>query len=246
MTHHHSNRNHLSRFKAALAGASCLALITWAQPASALIVFDPKNYVENLLSAARALEQIENQVKQLQNEAQMILKMDLNLEQLGSSVAGDLQSSMNGIKELIDKADGIAMSVTETQSETKRLFPSEYASALSNDDSLKLASERWTETLDAFKRSMALEAKVTEATATDSTVLSDLLTKSSSSIGNLQVQQAGNELLGLSVKQQLQLQNLLASGERAQHLDRARAMAEQEEARLRFKTFLGDGTAYTR
>jgi type IV secretion system protein TrbJ len=246
MTHHHSNRIHLSRFKAALAGAGCLAVMVLAQPASALIVFDPKNYVENLLSAARALEQIENQVKQLQNETQMILKMDLNLEQLGSSVVGDLQSSMKDIKDLIDKADGIAMSVTETQSETKRLFPSEYASALSTDESLKLASERWTETLDAFKRSMALEAKVTEATATDSNVLSDLLTKSSSSIGNLQVQQAGNELLGLSVKQQLQLQNLMAAGERAQHLDRARALAEQEEARLRFKTFLGDGTAYTR
>ncbi len=246
MTNHTFKQSRPSRLKTVLAAASCLTLLALAQPSSALIVFDPKNYVENLLSAARALEQIENQVKQLQNEAQMILQMDLNLEQLGSSVVGDLQSSMKDIKALIDKADGIAMSVTETQSETQRLFPSDYASALSNDESLKMASERWTETLDAFKRSMALEAKVTEATAADSNVLSDLLVMSSSSIGNLQVQQAGNELLGLSVKQQLQLQNLMASGERAQHLDRARALAEQEEARLRFKTFLGDGTAYTK
>lgn len=246
MKHDINRSSTKTRFKSALAAASCLTLLLFAQPAAALIVFDPRNYVENLLSAARALEQIENQVKQLQNEAQMILKMDLNLEQLGSSVVGDLKSSFKEIEDLIDKADGIALSVTETQSETKRLFPSDYAAALTNDESFKLASERWTETLDAFKRSMALEAKITEATATDSGVLSELLVKSSSSVGNLQAQQAGNELLGLSVKQQLQLQNLMAAGERAQHLDRARALAEQEEARLRFKTFLGDGTAYTR
>ena len=41
------------------------------QSAAQLTVFDPVNYQENLLSAARALEQINNQVRQLQNQAQM-------------------------------------------------------------------------------------------------------------------------------------------------------------------------------
>ena len=75
-------------------------------------------------------------------------------------------------------------------------------------------------------------------------MLADLLSKSSTAVGNLQVQQAGNELVGLSVKQQLQLQNMLAANQRAQSLERARNLASQEEARLRFKTFVGDGTAY--
>jgi P-type conjugative transfer protein TrbJ len=231
---------------ASLALATAITSSTFlAKPAHAITVFDPWNYKENLLTAIRSLEEIDNQVKQLTHEAQMLMKMDLNLEQLGSSVAGNLQNSMGEIKSLLDKANGLALSVSETDAKLKVLFPDDYAAALTSDESLKQAKSRWTETLSAFKRSMSLEAKVVENTTEDGNVLSDLLSKSSSAVGNLQVQQAGNELVGLSVKQQLQLQNMLAANQRAQSLERARQLASQEEARLRFKTFVGDGTAYS-
>ena len=42
-----------------------------AQPAAALTFVDPVNLVQNTLTAIRTLEQINNQIKQLQNEAQM-------------------------------------------------------------------------------------------------------------------------------------------------------------------------------
>jgi P-type conjugative transfer protein TrbJ len=234
----------------ALASALALATgitVTTMLPTSAkaLVVFDPWNYEQNLLSAVRNLEEVQNQIKQLTNEAQALAKMDLNLTQLGSSIGGDLKSQMNDIKSLLDKANGIALSVSATDSEMKKLFPSDYAEALTNDQSLAQAKNRWTETLSAFKRSMSLEAKIVENTTEDGNVLSDLLSKSSSAVGNLQVQQAGNELVGLSVKQQLQLQNMLAADQRAQSLERARQLASQEEARLRFKTFVGDGAAYS-
>lgn len=239
-------------FKFHLALAASLALATGAtatilmvRPAHAITVFDPWNYKENLLTAIRSLTEIENQVKQLTNEAQMLMKMDLNLEQLGSSVAGDLKDSMGEIKSLLDQANGIAMDVKETEDKIKDLFPDDYATALTNDQSLSQAKTRWDETLSAFKRSMSLEAKVVENTTEDGTVLSDLLAKSGSAVGNLQVQQAGNELLGLGIKQQLQLQNLMAADQRAQALERARALSSQEELRLRFQTFVGDGIAYT-
>jgi len=46
--------------------AGVLALCP-AQSAAQLTVFDPANFQQNLLSAARALEQINNQVLTLQN-----------------------------------------------------------------------------------------------------------------------------------------------------------------------------------
>ena len=52
----------------------------------------PLNYQEISLAAARALQQINNQVRQLQNQAQIILRMDQNLLRLGSS---DLTGSCN-------------------------------------------------------------------------------------------------------------------------------------------------------
>jgi P-type conjugative transfer protein TrbJ len=229
-----------------LTAASLMAAVAMnSSSADAWVVFDPWNYQQNLLTAIRSLEEIQNQVKQLTNEAQALAKMDLNLEQLGSSIGGDLKSSMGEIKSLLDKADGIALTVSATDAEMKKLFPSDYASALTNDQSLLAAKTRWDETLSAFKRSMSLEAKVVENTNEDGNALSDLLSKSSTAIGNLQVQQAGNELIGLSVKQQLQLQNLIAADQRAQSLERARALASQEESRLRFKTFVGTSQAYT-
>jgi P-type conjugative transfer protein TrbJ len=237
----------LKRLKFGLLTAASLALgvAVHGTSAQAWVVFDPWNYQQNLLTAIRSLEEIQNQVKQLTNEAQALAKMDLNLEQLGSSIGGDLKSSMGEIKSLLDKADGIALSVNATDTEMKKLFPSDYASALTNDQSLQAAKTRWDETLSAFKRSMSLEAKVVENTNEDGNALSDLLSKSSTAIGNLQVQQAGNELIGLSVKQQLQLQNLIAADQRAQNLERARSLASQEESRLRFKAFVGTSQAYT-
>ncbi|MCB8835537.1 P-type conjugative transfer protein TrbJ, partial [Escherichia coli] len=42
-------------------------------PAYAIIVFDPSNYAQNVLQAARALQQINQQITSLQNEAQMLI-----------------------------------------------------------------------------------------------------------------------------------------------------------------------------
>lgn len=216
-----------------------------ASPAEALTVFDPWNYKENLLTAIRELEQIQNQVKQLANEAQALMNMDKELAGLGSSISGDLTSQLGEIKSLIDRADGIALSVTETETAYKALFPATYEQALTSDESLKAAETRWDETLAAFKRSMSLQAEVTEGNDEDSRQLSDLLGKSASAIGNLQVQQAGNELIGLNIKQGIELQTMMAAEARAQGLDRARALSAQAESRLRFKSFMGDGKAYT-
>jgi P-type conjugative transfer protein TrbJ len=243
--HIRANKIHLALAASLMLATGVVGTTMLAIPAQAITVFDPWNYKENLLTAIRSLTEIENQVKQLTNEAQMLMKMDLNLEQLGSSVAGDLKSSMEEIKSLLDEANGISMKVTETDSALKDLFPDDYATALSNDQALSQAKTRWDETLSAFKRSMSLQAKVIENTTEDGTVLADLLSKSSTAVGNLQVQQAGNELLGLGIKQQLQLQNLMAADQRAQALERARALSSEEESRLRFKTFAGDGQAYT-
>ena len=143
----------LSKLKSSvLISTTTLLLMGAPLPASAFIVFDPANYQQNLLSAVRALQEVENQVKQLTNEAQMLTKMDLNLTSLGSSVGGDLKSSLGEIQSLLKKADGIALSVTQTESEMKRLFPSQYNAALSNDQSFKMASDRKSTRLNSSHR----------------------------------------------------------------------------------------------
>jgi P-type conjugative transfer protein TrbJ len=56
--------------KVAIAGLTAMSLAVLPVPASAQMpVFDSTNYAQNLLQAARALEQINHQVSSLQNEA---------------------------------------------------------------------------------------------------------------------------------------------------------------------------------
>jgi len=66
--------------------AASLIAITLAsgfQSVSAqLVVFDPNNYAQNVLTAARALQQINNQIVSLQNQAQMLINQARNLATL--------------------------------------------------------------------------------------------------------------------------------------------------------------------
>ncbi len=46
------------------------------------IIYDPSNYAQNVLTAARTREQINNQITQLQNEAQMLINQARDLASL--------------------------------------------------------------------------------------------------------------------------------------------------------------------
>ena len=237
------NRHALKRTAstaALIAGLALSALTLTSQPASAWrTVFDPWNYRQNILTAVRSLSEVKQQIEQLRNEAQMILKMDLDLTSLGSTISPELVRTLSEIKTLMDQGNAIRMQVEQTTQEMQRLFPDEFAASLTGDEMVRDAKERWDQTLAAWKRSANLQAKIAENTDQDAGLLDTLLDRSRSAVGNLQASQAGNELTGLSVKQSLQLQQLMAAQYRAETLDRSRRMAAEEEARVRFNSFLG-------
>lgn len=221
--------------------------VAWASPCHAqLTVFDPANYQQNLLSALRALDAVNNQVRQLQNEAQMLLRMDRHLQSLPGSISPQLSQVLSAMQRQLSSGDAIALKVQETDAAFARLFPNTFADTLTSDDILRQSRARWDETHAAFKRAALLQGQITESTTTDSRLLADILSRSEGSVGALQAAQAGNELTALHVKQALQLQALLAAQTRAETIDRSRAVVAQQEARQQFKSFIGDGRAYTR
>src|SRR5262245_40814911 len=69
-----------------------------------VVVFDPSNYSQNLLTAARVLEQINNQVRGLENQAQSLLNQAKHLAGLPTSVVGQLSSTINQMNSLIAQA----------------------------------------------------------------------------------------------------------------------------------------------
>ena len=96
-----------------------------------------------------------------------------------------------------------------------------------------------------MRRVALLQGQVIDHVDGDTRLLDAAMARSRNAAGALEVTQAGNEISGLSVKQALQLQGLIAAQQRAETLARARDLAAEDEARQRFKTFLGNGQAYT-
>jgi P-type conjugative transfer protein TrbJ len=175
----------------------------------------------------------------------MLQRMDQNLVRLGSSISPDLQRTLGDIQTQLRAGEGIALRLQATQSGYDQLFPHAASSALSTDAVLRNAQSRWNEEYAAFRRAALLQGQIGESIDTDTRLLGDAMARSRNAAGALEAAQAGNELTGLSVKQALALESLLAAQHRAQTLTRARDLAAEDEARQRFKTFIGTGSAYT-
>ncbi len=229
-----------------LLGAGLALVIGLAPTAShALTVFDPLNYEQNLLSAIRALDTVENQIRQLQNQAQALARMDRNLLPQSGSIGPQLQTTLSSLRAQVAQGEALALTVRETDAAYQRLFPTAFSEALTGNEAIGAAKSRWDEAYASFKRAALLQGHVTESVGNDGRLLDEILGRSQSAVGALQASQAGNELAALGVKQTLQLQTLIAAQYRAETTERARSIVAQEEARQRFQRFLGDGRAYT-
>ncbi|WP_308222954.1 hypothetical protein [Sphingomonas sp. J344] len=119
-------------FRAAITIA--LATPMLAAPASAQIsVFDPTNYAQNLLTAARALSQINNQIQSLQNEATMLANMAKNMKPGEFPQFEALKARLAQIDTLMDRAQGISFRVDQLDAQFERLFPRVGVDALDTD-----------------------------------------------------------------------------------------------------------------
>ncbi|MBB4360637.1 P-type conjugative transfer protein TrbJ [Bradyrhizobium sp. CIR48] len=210
-----------------------------------VVVFDPSNYGQNLLTAARTLEQINNQVRSLQNQAQSLLNQAKNLTSLPTSVVGQLSSTINQMNGLISQAKNLSFDVQKTQQDFERLYPRQYAAAVSSDKMVQDATARWDNSYDGLKQSLTLQSAIVGNLDQDGQTLRTLMANSSAAAGSLQAQQSGNELLGLQIKQSLQTQALMATQARASTLRAAEEQASSAAAKERFTRFIGDGHAYT-
>jgi type IV secretion system protein TrbJ len=232
--------------KSILLTGACALCIALAPPAAAWrIVFDPTNYSQNLLSAARALEQINNQITSLQNEATMLQNMAKQLQRLDFSSLGQITGSLQRIDGLMAQAEGIGFDMSEMDAAWKEQFPEGYEAATTITDMVGEAQKRWQSAMQAFRQTMRVQSQVVENVRADRGLLADLVTQSQGAVGALQAQQAANQLLALSTKQQLQIQDMMAAQYRAQALEQAREAQAEQAAREATTRFLGSGKAYT-
>ncbi|NML76924.1 P-type conjugative transfer protein TrbJ [Rhizobium sp. S-51] len=242
-----SRSGHAGRALALALGATMLLPIAAAtlapQPAHALIVFDPKNYGENLLSAARALEQINNQVTSLQNEAQMLINQARNLTSLPTSMLSRIEQNFSEMKSLLDQAEQLAYDVQNIDQQFRSTYET-FPAGKSSEQLVTTARERWQQSVSAFEDSLKTGAVAVNGIASTQAQTSTLVTASQSAVGALQAAQAGNQLLAVHAKQMSDLTAMLAAQGRAEALEKAREAAAEVQAREQFSRFM-TGTAYS-
>ncbi len=214
-----------------------------AHPASALTVYDPWNHAENILSAARALEQIENQISSLANEAQMLINDAMNLASLPTSVLDQIEGNFAEMKGLLGEAQELAYSVDDIEQKFSTTFE-DFAADKSGAELVESARDRWQESLSAFEHSLKAGATAVGNIEGAEQQTSSLVGASKSAVGILQATQAGNELLAVQASQLADLTAMLAAQGRAAALEEARHAAAEEQAREQFSRFM-TGRSYS-
>lgn len=225
--------------KKQLLAAAAASLIAIAPAAHAQwVVIDPTNLAQNIMTAANTLEQINNQIKQLQNQAR-------NLTSLDFSALGELRAALAATNQLIQQGQGLAFNVAQMEMDFRRLYPQSYSAAISGTQMATDARTRWTNSLEALRTAAKVQSQAVQNFTSDERTLTDLVNRSQSAAGALQAMQATNQLLALQSRQAMQAQQLQITQDRAVALEQARQVAVQERAREVRRRFQGNGTAYT-
>jgi P-type conjugative transfer protein TrbJ len=228
-----------------LAAVGAVVLVSFtALPSSAqVIVFDPNNYAQNVLRAARALQQINNQITSLQNQAQMLINQAKNLVNLPFSALRQLQSSIQRTEQLLNQAQRIAYDIGQID----RAFSTTYAPASAGTSSQALianAQTRWQTSVAASQDALRVQAGIVANLDTNRTQMSALVTSSQSATGALQAAQAGNQLAALQAQQLADLTAAVAAQGRAQNLEAAQRTSAQDQGREQLRRFLTSGVGY--
>ena len=227
-------------------GSLLMGVMSAITPAHAQItVFDPSNYAQNILTAARTLQSVNQQIQQLQNEARMLVNMGKNLSKIDFPQLAAIKAKLAEIDRLMGRAQAIDFKLDELDDRFAKLFSNDFSAALRTDARVRDARRRLDASMEAFRLTMTVQAQVVENIHDDAAALSEIVAQSQGAEGSLQAAQATNQLLALTAKQQFQLQHMVAAQFRSESMERARQATQAAEARAATKKFLGSGSAYT-
>lgn len=225
------------------AAALLLALI--AMPAQAqMVVYDPSNYVQNVLQAARALQQVNNQITSLQNQTLMLLNQARNLAKLPYSSLQAIDQSIARTQQLLRQAQRPTYDINQIDQTFAQIYPLNYAGSTSSQQLFNNAQTRWQNALGAYQQALRVQAGIVQALDTTRSQTDALVSSSQSATGILQATQAGNQLVALQTRQLLDLTALIAAQSRARSLDGARSTASDAQAQAQFNQFLNNGQSY--
>lgn len=189
-------------------------------------VYDPFNFAEAYFNALQAVEQNQKLLNQLQNQITMINMQYQNLRKLQTDIGGSSMQTVQDIDTMLARIQGVGYSIQTLDRSYQDLyqqFGTEIKGAAPSDVQAKRLSQILA-TANANINAMKVQAQTIDGINDDIIATDRVLMASRNATGNLDVQQYGNELSAMQIKQQLKTQQLLAVQTR---LDSTRLAEEQ-------------------
>ena len=212
-------------------------LSLFARPAAAQwVVFDPSNYAQNVLTAARELQQVDNEIQGLTDQAQMLANQAKNLTSLPLSTLTQLEASVQHTEGLISQVQNIAFNVQQVE----QAFTSTYGAVPSTASDAALiagAQARWQNSVGAFEDSLKIQAGVVGNISANANAMRSLVSASQNATGALQAAQAGNQLLALQSQQLSDLVAVTSAKARADALAQANTTTTEAESKALYNNF---------
>lgn len=159
------------------------------------VVFDPTNYSENLLTAARSLEQIQNQVSQISNQVRMLEDNANMLRSIDIDTSAQLSSQLNQLNNLYSQAGSIIFKTDQFTDKISRLYPDE-ADFLNVPDISASADQFIQDQKNLAAYSAQIHSQVLTGSAQSEQQILSLIHASNSARGQTSAVQAGNQLIG--------------------------------------------------
>jgi type IV secretion system protein TrbJ len=238
----------MSHYRFRLFLAAGIALLSFAptcKPAHAqFAVFDASNFAENIMTAARELQQVNNEIQSLENQATMLIDQAKNLASLPYSTLAQLDQSINRTQQLLNQAQNIGYDVTTINQAFTQVYPQNYSSTTSSQQLEADAQTRWENARAGYQDAMNVQAGVVQNLATTHAEVDTLVSSSQSAVGALQASQAGNQILSVESGQLADITALIAAQGRAAALAGAADTESQEQAQTDLNQFLSTGSGY--
>lgn len=227
-------------------GLTLLIAAAWSTAAhSQFAVIDAANLFQNSLTAARTLQEVNNQLKQLTNEATMLVNDARNLATLPFSIVAQLKQTLALTNQLIAQAQGVGFQPYWTNYQFGRFYPPGYASSVTGVSMSADSYQRWINSWLSLNTTAAMQSQAAQNLASDENALAVLVSQSQGAVGIVQATQATNQLLALHARQMIQEQQLRLTTDRSAALEQARNVTAEARAREVRRRFEGTGVRYT-
>ncbi len=204
----------------ALLGSGAALMVP--QQAQAAIVYDPTNHIQNVLTAARALEQIRVQTEQLTAQIR-------SLAQSPYDHAAQIGDAMRALNELNSQARGLASTVRGLDRQFEDLYPSNLT-ARTAMQRLEAASRRIEMSRQTAQDLARTAASVESSRSARTSRMAGALAASRAAEGETGAIQSSVQALGVLSEQLENLQTMMAAQSRLAAQEAATRAAERQQA----------------